>query len=253
MTTTPLSTSLGGPRAPAPAPWSAGRIFLVVVGALGMLLGVGLLVAGGALAVAAQGRDDGYLTSGEAPLHSDGHAVDIRQIGVGVHGPDIATARDLLGRVRVRATSDDAGRPLFVGLAPRADVDRYLAGVRNDEVLDFDLDPYDVDYRQHAGGAPASRPGDQSFWTVSDAGTGTREVTWDVAPGDWAIVVMNADASAGVDATVDLGASTPALRLAAVGFLVVGLSALVTGGVIIALAIGTRQRSPYTAVPVGPR
>jgi hypothetical protein len=253
MTTTPTPTSPAvGPRAPAPAPWSAGRIVVVVLGALGVLAGLVLLVAGGALAFAGLGRDDGYLTAGDAPLHSNAYAIDVREIGVSVDGPDVAASRDLLGRVRIRATGDDPATPLFVGIAPRADVDRYLTGVRHDEVLDFDVDPFDVSYRQHAGNAPATPPGDQSFWTVSDSGAGTRELVWDVAPGEWSIVVMNADASAGVDAAVGVGASLPVLRLVAVGFVVAGGSALVTGGVLIALALGTRPRTPYTAVPVGP-
>src|SRR5689334_6925122 len=208
----PPTSAAGRPAAPAPARWPTGRVVLVVLGAPAALLGLALLTGGGALAIAAAGKDDGYLTAGYAPLHSDGYAVSVREIGVNVRGPDVATSRDLLGRVRVRATSGDAGTPLFIGLARRADVDRYLAGVANDEVLDFDVDPVHVDYGRHAGGAPATPPGGQSFWAASDAGTGTRQLVWDVAAGDWSIVVMNADASAGVDATVDVGASTPALR-----------------------------------------
>jgi hypothetical protein len=250
--TLPTSPAIGRPPAPSPARWTPARILVVVLGALGVLTGLALLVAGGALTVAAAGQDDGYLTDPDAPLHSTGHAVTVREVGVNASVPGVVADRDLLGRVRIRAAGDDPGRPLFVGIGSRADVDRYLAGVGHDEMRDVDLDPFDVSYRRHAGGPPATPPGDQGFWTVSDAGTGTREVLWDVTPGEWAVVVMNADGSAGVDATVGVDASVPVLRFVGVGFLVAGGAALATGGVLVALAVGTRRRSPYTAVPVGP-
>jgi hypothetical protein len=247
----PSTATAGRPPATAAASWSAARIVSVVLGALGAVLGVTLLVTGGAL-VAVAGKDNGYLTDGEVTLRGPGYAVTVREIGVDRSVPDFVTAGGRLGQVRLRATSEDAGTPLFVGIAPRADLDRYLAGVGNDEVRDFELDPFRADYRRHAGGPPATPPGDQSFWTVSDAGTGSRELRWDITPGDWAVVVMNADASSGVDATFDVGASVPVLRPVGIGFLVTGGAVLVAGVVIVAVAVAGRRRSPYTAVTVGP-
>jgi hypothetical protein len=247
----PSSATPGPPPATAAAPWSGARIVALVLGALGALLGVALLVTGGAL-VAASSNDDGYLTDGEVALRSAGYAVTVREIGVNGSVPDFVTDAGDLGQVRIRAASQDAGTPLFVGIAPRSAVDGYLAGVGNDELRDFEVDPFRAEYRQHAGGPPDTAPGVQSFWTVSDAGTGSRELSWDIAPGDWAVVVMNADASAGVDATVDVGASVPALRPFGIGFLVVGGAVLVTGVVVVVVAASRRRRSPYTAVPVAP-
>jgi hypothetical protein len=247
----PTSSPVGRPPATVAARWSAARVVAVVLGALGAVLGLSLLVAGGAL-VAAGGKDNGYLTDGEATLRSQGYAVTVREIGVPGSIPDFVADSGELGQVRVRAASEAAGTPLFVGIAPRADLDRYLTGVDNDELRDFEVDPFRADYRRHAGGPPATPPGEQPFWTVSDAGTGSREIRWDVAPGDWAVVVMNADASVGVDATVDVGASVPVLRPVGIGFLVVGGAALVTGVVLVSFAAVGRRRSPYTAVPVAP-
>jgi hypothetical protein len=245
----PSSATAGRPAAAAAAPWSGSRIVALVLGVLGAVLGLVLLVTGGAL-VAASGNDSGYLTDGEATLHSAGYAVTVREIGVDGSVPDFVTDRGELGQVRVRAASEAAGTPLFVGIAPRADVDRYLAGVANDEVRDFDVDPFRVDYRRNAGGPPGTRPGDQPFWTASNAGTGSRELQWDIAPGEWAFVVMNADASAGVDARVDVGATVPALRPVGIGCLVAGGTALAIGAVLVTVAVRGRRRSPYTAVPV---
>jgi hypothetical protein len=247
----PPHVAAGGPPRPARSPWSAGRVVAVVLGALGALTGLALFAAGGALLAVAAAGEDGYLTDGDARLSSTGQAVVVREIGVSADLPDVVE-RDLLGEVRVRVTSDDAGTPLFVGIAPRADVDRFLAGVAHDEVRDFELDPFEVRYQPHAGDRPAQPPGDQPFWTVSDAGTGSSEVLWDVAPGEWAVVVMNADASAGVDATVGVGASVPVLNVVGIGLIVVGGAGVATGLVVVGLAAATRRRSPYTAVPAEP-
>jgi hypothetical protein len=251
LVTAPTAPVTHQPPAPARASWGTWRTVLVVLGGLAALLGIGLFLAGSALAVTTFTRDDdGYISSGEAPLRTDSHALTVREIGIAVNGPDIAASRDLLGRVRVQATSTRSGTPLFVGLARQADVERYLTGVGNDVVTDFDLSPFDPSYQRQEGGAPATPPGEQTFWAVADSGTGTNELVWNVAPGDWAIVVMNADGSAGVDADVSVGASLPVLTVVAVTLLVLGGSALATGAVLIVIALGTRSRTPYTTVPV---
>jgi hypothetical protein len=219
-------------------------VVLVVIGGLTTALAVVLLIAAGILAATTSGRDaDGYLTNGPATLRSDGYAVAAREIGVQFAGPDIPATRELLGKVRVTVAGNRPGTPVFVGIAPRADVDRYLAGVRTDDVRDFDLDPVVVTYDRHEGGAPATPPGAQTFWTVSDAGTGDRAVTWDIRSGDWAIVIMNADGSAGVDADVSMGASLPALRLVAIGLLAGGGLLLVIGVALVVVAVVTRPRT----------
>jgi hypothetical protein len=63
---------------------------------------------------------------------------------------------------------------------------------------------------------------------------------------------MNADASAGVDATVDVGGTLPALRPVGIGFLLAGGAAVVIGVVLVVDTVRGRPRSPYAAVPVAP-
>jgi hypothetical protein len=244
------STTTSAPVAKPPAPhWSVARLLSVVFGGVAAALGIALLVTGGVFV--AVGTSDGYLTDGEASLQSAGHAAVVHEIGVHGRVPDFGTD-GALANLRVRATAEDAATPLFVGIGPRADVDRYLDGVAHDEVRDFEVAPFRVDYRRHAGGAPATEPGDQSFWVAADAGTGSRELDWDVTRGDYAVVVMNADGSAGVGATVDVGATVPVLRPVGIGFLAFGGLALVTGVVLVVAGARGPRRSPYTAVPVAP-
>ena len=77
-------------------------------------------------------------------------------------------------RLRIRATSSDAAKPLFIGIARTEDVARYLARVRHDELRDIDFDPFKVEYRRLGGGAPAVRPSTQGFWQMHASGTGTQ-------------------------------------------------------------------------------
>jgi hypothetical protein len=242
MSTIPVATpdQRGAPRR---RPLTGGQIAMIVIGSLFALLGLGLLAGGAAVAAAGHSREGGFVTSGLAPVDTDQFALAVPGVGVDVRGPDEAYARDLLGTIRIRATSDDPAKPLFVGLAPSRDVDRYLAGVGHDDVRDIDVDPTRVDYTPHAGGAPASPPGEQTFWERSDSGTGTRAVNWQLATGDWTVVVMNADGTGGVHADLDLGGTLPVLRAATIGLFAGGGLLLLGGILLIVLPLATRRRT----------
>ena len=86
----------------------------------------------------------------------------------------------------------NSGSPLFVGIGPSADVDRYLAGVSHTLISDFWSDSVQA----IGGGMPGSPPGTQDFWVASATGTGAQTLTWDPANGSWTVVVMNADGQA---------------------------------------------------------
>ncbi len=71
-------------------------------------------------------------------------------------------------------------------------------------------------------------------------GAGEQSLVWDVEEGNWSVVVMNADGSAGVDAGVSVGASVSFLDE-------VGKISMTTGFILLILAggllyVGVRQR-----------
>lgn len=249
MTTTGPVT---GPAGSVRRSWSAWRTVLVILGSLLILLGGASLIGGGvALWTHAQRDADGYHTAGPERLTTEAFALTAPSLDVDLTGPDAVYAGDLLGDLRITVESRKADTPVFVGIGPADDVARYLDGVRRSEVADFDADPFTVSYVQRAGGQPAADPGTQDFWAASDTGTGRRTVTWNVADGNWSIVVMNADRSAGVDADVSLGGTLPVLLPAAIAALVVGGLLLILGIVIIVLTIATRRTigQPAPAAP----
>jgi hypothetical protein len=69
-----------------------------------------------------------------------------------------------LVRLRITATSNDAAKPIFIGIARAEDVDRYLARVEHDEVRDIKFDPFKVDYRRrHSRRRRRSRVGSRTL------------------------------------------------------------------------------------------
>jgi hypothetical protein len=212
---------------------------LLIVGVILAFVGIWLLVVGGRALWAVQGRDsEGFYTSGMEQLATETHALSSPPEFSGA-GPDVLYARDLLGQVRISGVSSTAN-PLFIGIGPADDVAAYLDGVGHDEVRDIEVSPFAVDYETHAGGAPTEPPTAQTFWAGSVSGTGAQTLDTEIPAGDWSVVIMNADGSAGVSAELEVGATLPIITWIAFGALAVGCLLLFAG--IILSVWGLRRR-----------
>jgi hypothetical protein len=219
------------PTTPAPRGPSAGRIAALVAGGFTALLALLVLAGGAALLWGESQKDeDGYLSTKTDRFHSRTYAIATDNLDVDTDGASRVLDHDLFGTVRVKAHSND-GKPVFVGIARTTDVARYLHGTAHTRVTDVDTSPFRATYRQSPGADRPGVPAAQSIWAAQASGSGTRTLSWDVEDGDWSVVVMNADASAGVDAGVSAGARLPWLDEA--GWIALG------GGALIALAAGS--------------
>ncbi len=228
-----------------PSRWTAGRITALAIGSLLVLLSLCLLGAGGTgLWADRTQRDDGYATTDVHHYSTTGSALATKRTELGAAGFGWLYSPGILGKVRIRVTPEGSSPPLFVGIGPSADVDRYLAGVKHTVIADFWKD----DMETVGGGPPRSAPGQQDFWVASESGPGKQTLVWDPADGDWTVVVMNADGRAGIDIGADLAAEAPTLLWVAIGLLLGGAILLVGGGLLIASAVrgGT---SPSAASP----
>ncbi len=226
----PSAIDLPDEEAPPAAPWTPGRILLVLFGSLTALIAAGLLAAGVAAVVVDQvARDDnGYVMSPTRTFTTGTYALVSERASADLSGPDWL-ADDVLRTVQLRG---DSVRPLFIGIGPAAEVDQYLASVSHKELTDLGNGRGVV----VGGDRRPADPAAQGFWVA----TGERAARWDVHSGDWRAVVMNADASSGVTADVSIGAQVPHLGAYGVGLLVVGGLLLAAGGVLLISAARNR-------------
>jgi hypothetical protein len=204
------------------------RVVRLVFGSLGVL--VGLALTGGAIAgiVGLENNRDatGYFVTHTHHYQTSSYALSTESLNVGsVTG---ALEAGLL-RLRITATSTDAPRPLFIGIARTEDVARYLARVRHDELRDINFDPFKVDYRRIGTGAPRALPSTRGFWQTRASGTGTQTISWPVKRGHWSAVVMNADGSRNVSVDARLAARLSGAWWLVAAFIVLGALSLVGG------------------------
>jgi hypothetical protein len=248
----PGTTLVIAQGAPVPAPvrlekpgaprggWTAPRVVAVVLGSVLALVAVGMVAGGGAALWFDQHRDGGYVTSSVASRHSDGYALTSDRISIGRTTLDWRWERDLLGEVRIRATSETQGGAVFVGIAPTDAVDRYLAGVPHTVLRD--LAGHDLTTVAGNGKPPA--PASTSIWVAQVSGTGEQTLVWKPSGGDWTVVVMNADATPGVSVRGDVGATIPALPWIAVALFGAGAVLLVGAALLVAVPIRRASRPP---------
>lgn len=239
------STTESTTTAPAGPPSrgrSGGRIAAVVAGSVVGLVALALLIGGGALLWGnGQKDDDGYVSTGTHGLHTSTYALATDNLDIDLDGAGWLLDNDRLGHVRVQATSRN-DKPVFVGIAPTRDVSTYLADSAHSSIADIEDGPFssfDVTYRDHAGDAKPVAPARQRFWAASAQGTGSQSMTWKVRDGDWSVVIMNADGSAGVDAGVRAGADVP--FLAPAGWITLGGGVVLLAGAGGLLYLGLRK------------
>jgi hypothetical protein len=238
---------------PPPAPsWGPGRVIALVIGILVLLPAIGLTLAGGLLLWAdGPARDDnGYLFSASDSFSSGGYAITSSSLDL-TTGADWVPVSSALGHARIQVTGTDSGREVFVGIARVGDANGYLGSV--DRTVVSDLGSGSPPAIRTGAGAPSTPPGQQDFWAAQAQGSGTQTLSWTPSAGSWALVVMNADGSAGVSVDARVGATVPALTGLAWGVLGAGLVLLAIGVLVIVLAVRRRPvpPTPYGA-PVAP-
>jgi hypothetical protein len=233
---------------------SAGKVASLVVGSLILIVAVGILFGGGALVGIDRGftDKDGFLTVPPADLERDTYAVAAEAVFEG----DWVWWYRHPTTVRIRMTGE---RPVFLGIAARADLEAYLSDVSYSEIERIDFDDYRKDrvwtteYSDHIGPNAPTPPSDQMFWHASAQGEGTQTLTWEIEPGDWMLVVMNADGSRGIEVTGTVGAETPWLLAVGIGLLAVGIVVGAIGlAIILVVARSARSVEPQEPAEAQP-
>ena len=220
---------------------SAGRIIGIVVGGLVLLVGLGLLLGGGGVLVAERvlADADGFVTFRTTSINQDAYAVVVPAQILGGEGFWWRHAVTL----RIEVTGREAdGKAVFVALADRVDVERYLNGVNYVEVKNPRLANaarprrLQVGYQTVAGTTIPPAPTTQSFWLESATGSRTQLLEWRIEPGDYCLVLMNADGTRGISASAAVGIKAPIVVTIAIIVLGVGAVMFALGLLVVVLS-----------------
>ncbi len=231
---------------------STGRVVGIVVGSLVLLTGLGFVLGGGAALVAERvlADDNGFVSLRSTPISQDAHAVVAPAL---IDGPSWFWWRHAVTlRLDITGRGTDA-KAMFVGLADRVDAERYLAGVQYVEVRNLRFQSGDptqrprLETRAVTGTVIPPAPSTQNFWLASATGTRTQSMEWRIEPGDYCLILMNADGSRGIDAMASIGIKAPiAIAIAAV---VLGIGAVLFALGLLAIILAARHRGAGPGVP----
>ncbi|MET3812016.1 DUF4389 domain-containing protein [Arthrobacter sp. UYEF3] len=225
-----------------------GRIVMLVLGTLAALLGLGLLAGAGFTGWANyQQRDGGFVTTPSERYTVDSYALTSPRLNVMVDaGPSGVDTVAMAASVSLQGSAADSAQKIFIGIAPQADVATYLNDVKHSELTEVRFSPFRAQYRDVTGTKTPARPTDQNFWTASATGAGTQELKWDLRSGNWAVVIMNADATGPVSVDLRGGARSDLLWPVFLGLLIGGIVLLVAGvPLIVAGAAGLGRGGPH--------
>lgn len=211
------------------------KVVLILLGLLALLGGLTLAIIGTTV-LALGGRSgtvgSGYHTIGTSSVALVSDPTEVRN-GSNMNLSGSAATLILDGR--------DASEPVFVGIGPTAAVDAYLAGAGYDIVTDMDFGPFRLTTRHIDGTAQPATPVDQTFWVAKATGVSPR-VSWPIADGSYRVVMMNADASPGVELNSRFRLRVPALFGVGLGTLIAGVVLGLIGLVLLIWGIRTRRR-----------
>jgi hypothetical protein len=225
---------------------TAGRVVLLVTGAVTALLAVGLMGLGAfGLYGESQKDDRGYLNTDSQRFEASTHALATDNLDLDLDGVQDVVSSPELGEVRLDV-APQSDKAVFVGIARTDEVTSYLSGVDHTILTDMDYDPFEASYSRRGGDSKPAPPADQRIWAASTQGSGSQTLTWDVEDGDWSVVVMNADGSPGVQVDVSAGAKVPYLTGIGWGALGGGVGLFTAATVLVVLGLrGPRKRSGH--------
>lgn len=217
--------------------WGPGRVIGLILASILGLISLGVLAAGGAGIVLdqTQRNSSGYLMTSPSHYSTTTYALESASYRGGTAG-DWFVNRDLLGTVRIRVSST---HPVFIGVGPENAVNAYLKGIAHARGQSFAT--HSSDFQVQPGGAPKSLPQAQRFWGATATGAGTQTLTWRPRSGNWRILLMNANASAGLSSDVSVGARMPHLLAIGIAAAVAGLVLLLVSAGLIYLAARPRR------------
>jgi hypothetical protein len=213
----------------------------MVAGTISVLIAA-VLIAAGAFALWGDSKKDadGYLSTGTEQFTTTTRALESERLDIEIDSKHWIAGVEDLGDTRLEV-APAGGKAVFAGIGPEREVKAYLRGVEHTVLEDIDSSPFSANHVKHGGARTPARPSEQGFWAAATEGTGSQTLHWTPEAGDWAVVVMNADGSAGVAADVSAGAEVA--FLGALGWSLAGGGVLLLLGGAFLIRRGVRPRA----------
>ncbi len=232
---------------------TSGKIVLLVFGIIGMLIGLALVIGGGAtIWVDTEHVDsEGFITSDTIQIERSSRAIVMGSIDIDEDALDVLDWMGLVTDFKVEGSNNDPSKGIFIGVGEESDLEAYLNDVNHDEMdwsdigwLDFD----EVTYENKSGSSEPTAPTSETFWRVSAHGLATQTMEWETEAGSHSILLMNDDAATGVDLSAVFKVKvSEALIWVGLGLLIPGILALVIGSLMVFFAM-PRSREPSAEV-----
>jgi len=225
---------------------TAGKVVAAIIGSIFALIAVGILIGGGVLFWAQQTLqdDDGYFNSPSYRLDADGYAIVAEEIDLASYPGDWWPAKvDASARLNVRAGTE---QEVFIGIALQDEIDNYLSNIAYSVARQLGNRWDDVRLVERSGSAPEGLPAGEGIWAASIQGLGEQTLTWEPQRGRWAVVIMNADATANVSVSAVASVRIPILRPISIGLMIAG----VVFAAFAALLLVAATRSSNAPLPV---
>lgn len=237
---------------------SFGKIMAVIFGLIFMLMGIGLFFGGAAVVAVTEifTDDDNYFMSPVFQLKDDSAVAFVLEdieIEVGEESSPEWVQPDYGDFVRIKIQVE--GPPndgYFVGIAEATEVQSYLSEVPYAVIKDVNFDhgpAIEPDLVNPLSNKTlASTPPEESVnWDAF--GNDGMPLIWEPKEGDWMIVIMKADGTAGMDASIRAGAEVPFLQGLGIALLVFGILFIVLAIVLFALAARRSGTKPEPTQP----
>lgn len=197
------------------------RGFQAFFGALLLVLGLVAASSGGFLAVLV--GPDGKIAAPAGNVVGEGYALVLNEFSIDTVG-DPNTVRGFAD-FQIGASSTENER-IFIGIAPAAEVNSYLARSARDVVSDISNETARV--VPIPGADKPDDPMDETFWDAKAEGADP-VLSLERSGVNQSLVIMNSSASQGVNVNMTLGLISAALFPIGLGIVVLGVLFLVLG------------------------
>lgn len=128
------------------------------------------------------------------------------------------------------SAKNNLGKDIFIGIATADKAHEFCKTMHYKEANDWDIigGPWEMDFwvntwLNHPGAEQARPPLQSSIWLASGSGMESAEFEKILVSGDYWVVIMNGDGSAGMDVDLQVAYKTPLLLMLPGGLLIIGL------------------------------